>query len=53
MLQEYNQHLTNQFFELFNFTGTKYVDNEKMLDYSSSRSWTQSEEKIGRIFVRK
>ena len=31
MLQEYNQHLTNQFFELFNFTGIKYVDNEKML----------------------
>ena len=30
MLQEYSQHLTDQFFELVNFTGTKCVDNEKM-----------------------
>ena len=30
VLQEYIQHLTDQFYELVNFTGTKCVDKEKM-----------------------
>ena len=30
VLQEYSQHLTDQFFELVNFTGTKCVDKGKM-----------------------
>ena len=30
VLQEYIQHLTDQFYELVTFTGTKCVDKEKM-----------------------
>ena len=38
MLQEYNQHLTNQFCELFNFIGAKYVDKEKMFSLFPQQS---------------
>ena len=53
VLQEYSQHLTDDFFELVNFTETKCVDKEKMFSLLLQQSLDHSEEKIGRIFVRK
>ena len=53
VLQEYNQHLADQYFELVNFTGTKCVDKEKMFSLFLQRAWTHLEEKMGRIFVKK
>ena len=62
VLQEYSQHLTDQFFELVNFTGTKCVDKEKMfslflqqsLDPVRRENWKNFCEKIGvKIFSEK
>ena len=55
MLQEYSQLLTDQFFELVNFTGTKCVDKKKMfllflqksLDPLRRENWNNFCEKIG------
>ena len=53
VLQEYNQHLADQFFELVNFTGTKCVDKEKMFSLFLQQSLNPLRRENGKKFCEK
>ena len=53
VLQEYNQHLADQFFEFVNFTGTKCVDREKMFSLFLQQSLNPLRRENGKNFCEK